>query len=204
MLLKPMSALLDLFDWNRLDMEDVLANSYRDYHAKGLDYICLQRKPFLTIKAYFFEDRMAELPEVVCPHDHRYDFTTECVSGAVLNKWYTTETRLGPAQHFFEYNWDTPLNGGGGFSGGQPAWLWGDGQITYTPGQMYRMTYQQIHTLQVLEPQTCIVVFQYTTLNDGPTRTFCAGDPPPINDLYNRFTADQVVKRISLLRELYA
>lgn len=57
--------LLFRFDWEAVDLDSVLANSYKDFHCKGLDYICLQRKPFLTIKAYFFEDAIVDLPEWV-------------------------------------------------------------------------------------------------------------------------------------------
>lgn len=37
------------------DMAEVLANSYRDFHAKGLDYICLKRSFKETLKLYFFD-----------------------------------------------------------------------------------------------------------------------------------------------------
>ena len=59
-----------------VSMEEVLANSFRDFHAKGLDYVCLKRRPSETVKLYFFDGDVSKLPEVVNPHDHRYDFST--------------------------------------------------------------------------------------------------------------------------------
>lgn len=200
-------SLLQEFDWARVEIEDVLANSYKDFHAKGLDYICLQRKPFLTVKAYFFEDQVVDLPEVVHPHDHRYDFTTEVLSGRVINHVYSTTPSISarsPSFPYYRYDWDTPLNGGTGFSGGEFELLWQTVSNEYWPQRSYRMDYNQLHTIQILEPQTCIMVFQYETKVPvgTPTSTYCLGDPPQINDLYNRFTADQAVSRINLLREL--
>lgn len=67
-----------------MNMEEVIANSFKDFHSKGLDYICLRRSPVLTTKLYFFDGDVSKLPEVVNPHDHRYDFSTVCLSGCVF------------------------------------------------------------------------------------------------------------------------
>jgi hypothetical protein len=203
----PDPSMLQNFDWDSVVLEEVLANSYKDFHCKGLDYICLQRLPFLTVKAYFFEDRVVDLPEVVHPHDHRYDFTTEVMSGKLANHLYSTspiQWSKHPSFPYRRYDWDTPLNGGNGFSGGEDELLWLASTYEYGPGRKYRMGYDDLHTIQILEPETCIVVFQYETKVPAgkPTSTYCVGDPPKLNNLYNRFTADQAVKRISLLQEL--
>lgn len=68
---------------NQIPMDYVIANSFKDYHVKGFDYICLQRSPRETVKLYFFDGDVSKMPEVVNPHDHRYDFDTVCLSGAV-------------------------------------------------------------------------------------------------------------------------
>ena len=36
-------------------IDDIQANSYRDFHAKGLDYLCIRRDLELTLKVYFFD-----------------------------------------------------------------------------------------------------------------------------------------------------
>ncbi|BCP41383.1 hypothetical protein MINTMi27_14760 [Mycobacterium intracellulare] len=192
--------------WDELDMDAVLENSYRDYHAKGLDYLCLHRTDDLTIKVYFFENANPDLPEVVNPHNHRYDFQTECLTGMVRNKWYVDSPKnLRPGKMFSSFEWDTPLNGGDGFRYSHRAMLWENGHYTAGPGRGYAMSAEEIHTIQVLKPQTCIVLAQYEDRVPvgAPTRTWVSGHgAPDINDLYNKFTADQAMKRINLVREL--
>lgn len=202
-----MSRLLKDVDWDNLNIEEVvLANSYRDLHVKGLDYLCLHRDPQLTLKAYFFEDGIQDVSEVVNPHNHRYDFWTECITGIVRNKWYVegaVATR--PAKRYSTFNWHTPLNGGNGFEYVGETRLSRTSQYTAAAGERYFMHYDELHTIQILKPKTCIVLAQYADRVplDIPTRTWCGAlEAPPLNGLYNRFTADQAMKRINLLKEL--
>lgn len=59
------------------DLDTVAGNSFRNFHAKGLDYLCIFRSEELTIKAYFYDIADDSSPEIICPHDHRYPFATE-------------------------------------------------------------------------------------------------------------------------------
>lgn len=184
-------------------MEALLENSYRDFHTKGFDYLCLHRTDDLTIKAYFFTDAMVDIGEVVNPHDHRYDFQTECLTGMVRNKWYQQDPKA--LREYSMFAWSTPLNGGAGFSYLTKARLRQSRMFTAGPGRGYKMYSDEIHTIQVLKPETCIVLAQYADkVPVGvPTRTFVHGDEAPdISDLYKKFTADQAMKRINLLKEL--
>lgn len=63
------------------DTSTLIQNSYRDFHAKGLDYVCLKRTPDHTVKVYFLDGDVSKVPEVVNPHDHRYAFETTVLSG---------------------------------------------------------------------------------------------------------------------------
>lgn len=54
-----------------IDLQQALKNSYRNYHAKGVDYLCVGRTPQLTQKIYFIDGFEGD---VVVPHDHRYEF----------------------------------------------------------------------------------------------------------------------------------
>ena len=69
-------------------LEQMVENSFRNFHAKGFDYLCLQRSPGLTLKAYFFDELPGGIAEVVCPHDHRYPFTTTVLSGYMRHYRY--------------------------------------------------------------------------------------------------------------------
>lgn len=211
-----MKHLLSDFDWDSVDIDGVVDNSYRDFHAKGLDYLCLHRSPELTLKAYFFAEGMEsqKVGEVINPHDHRYDFLTQCFSGVIENQWYRTPPcwdgvsigdECGPTYDVYEYR--TPLLGGSrvGFEYVDriPLQRYRIGQ--YPRGADYFMYADQFHTIRVVESETCIVLAQYEDRvhPDLPTYTFTrANEPPDLAGLYSGFTADQAVKRLGLLREL--
>lgn len=196
-------------DFVNLDMESVLANSYKDFHAKGLDYLCLHRSPGLTVKAYIFAGDAHDASEVVNPHNHRYHFTTQCFSGQIRNKWYRNfighEVLWPNAERYSEFAWNTPLNGGDGFTYVSDMMLAATQWTDFNPGEVYAMSAYEFHTIQVMEPDTVIVLHQYEdVVHPGvPTKTFTQSpEPPDLSGLYNTFTADQAVKRINLLQEL--
>lgn len=188
-------------------MEEVLANSYRDYHVKGFDYLCLKRSPKETVKLYFFDGDVSKLPEVVAPHDHRYDFKTYVVAGRSQNVWYERASdaavKAGQSKTYERFAWDTPLNGGIGFTHVGTTELLEVSRETYRPGQWYLMGFREIHTIRMLENETVLCLVQYEDMvRDSPTTTFMRHRAPPaLEGVYSRFTADQALERLSRLRE---
>ncbi|QNJ56854.1 hypothetical protein SEA_REINDEER_44 [Mycobacterium phage Reindeer] len=213
-----MTSLLADVQWDKLDIDALLPHSFKDFHAKGLDYVCLHRSDELTLKAYFFADGMESqrLGEVINPHDHRYNFETQLMSGVISNKWYRYadpnrfgDLGVGNADWYNIFEWRTPLNGGRGF---QPV---GDSTLlvqhrTETlawPGATYWMDAEELHTISVGARETCIVLAQHEDVVplSEPTYTFTKDDEPPsLDGLYREFTADELVARINLLRDLEA
>lgn len=182
------------------NMDEVLENSYRDFHAKGLDYICLRRTPVETLKLYFLDGDVSKLPEVVNPHDHRYPFRTWIVAGKSQNIWYDE----GAGKTFNRFRWRTPLLGGNGFEWDSEISLRERGRLTYAAGEQYFMQHDEIHTIRMLENETVLFLIQFedTVPEDVPTKTFCASDKAPsISGLYSRFTADQIVTRLRRLED---
>lgn len=204
--------LLEKIDWSRIDIDHSLEHSYKDFHAKGLDYLCLVRTPALTVKAYFFEGDAEVASEVVNPHDHRYPFMTQCYSGTIVNKRYRVPPcwdgesigdECGPMYNVFHYR--TPLLGGNGFEHIDAIPLQ-QYQTEYAPaGHRYWQNADEFHTIKVFERDTVIVIAQYADVvpEDEPTVMFSqAAEPPNLDGLYSKFKADQLVKRIGQLREL--
>ena len=182
------------------DMAEVLANSYRDFHAKGLDYICLKRSFKETLKLYFFDGDSSRTPEVVNPHDHRYAFDTFVVSGEVANVEYWADP-LG--KHYNRFHWMTPLNGGAGFKYADQVKLSEKSRSIFSATnhfvpQGYGMPSWGIHTLRVLSDRTVLFLRQYedSVPLSSPTSTYCLGNEPKLDGLYRRFDADSVVKRL--------
>lgn len=184
-------------------IETIIENSFKNFHSKGLQYLCLRRTPHLTQKVYFFEGDVSKLPEVVNPHDHRYDFETHVLAGTVENRFYCSEQDPhSPYTHFMR-EWRTPLNGGTGFGDEAiPCFVKVVESNTYNSGQSYFCKATDIHTLQIHADQTVLLLNQFEDrkLRCRPTHTFFETDEKPVlTGLYEKFTADEI---ISLLRKL--
>lgn len=193
-------------------MQHLLVHSYRNYHAKGLDYLCLQRSEHLTLKVYFFDNPAFEAGEVVCPHDHRYNFSTTVIRGSATNQLWAplAKVQVKPSAdlHFDRFRWYTPLNGGRGFQHDGVAALKLDSAIAYGPGATYMSSHATLHTLAKVQPGTILVLEQGRDLlpADAPTYTYVpmksytVPKPPSLTGLYDRFTPDQVLARLEQLQ----
>lgn len=176
---------------------DMMVNSsFKNFHVKGFDYLCLFRSPLLTQKVYFFNGDVAQLPEVINPHDHRYDFKTTVLSGHMSNSHYTLDEQYGDT--YQEFEWNTPLNGGDGFHWKRETKLRETVRHFYTSGSEYRMKADEFHTIRMHKEGTVIMLNQFDDVVPigQPTRTFM-GDKkaPELNGLYECFTPDEVIKR---------
>lgn len=188
----------------RFDLGEVVANSYRDFHCKGLDYICLRRSAEITLKLYFFDGDVSKLPEVVHPHDHRYPFETFVVAGRSENIIYRIGAGEHPCATFNHFRYDTPLNGGAGFSWAGEVELSESNCSSYLPGTGYAMRHDQIHTIRMLANETVLFLVQYedAVRRAVPTSTFTRSDQAPsLSGLYGRFTPDQVLARLKRFEE---
>jgi hypothetical protein len=174
-------------------IEDMLAHSYRDFHVKGFDYICLKRSAEETIKIYVFGDGLANLSDVVNPHDHRYDFHTDVLAGCLVNKTYVPSHAGTPYRRL---NYATPLNGGSGFSLAGMTALSEVSEWAFARGERCYMLAEQIHTIQVL-PGTILKITQGPDRNVPVTSTFTRdAEIPNLDGLYNRFTEGQLMDRL--------
>lgn len=184
-----------------IDIGTVIEHSLRDYHTKGFDYICVKRSETETIKLYFFDGDISKLPEVVNPHDHRYDFDTWTLAGGVENIWFA-EGDDGEVFNRFEYR--TPLNGGNGFTFAGEARLRTLAKVYRQPGGHYFMRADQLHTIRIVRSDTILMLRQREDVVplDKATQTFTRGDAPSLSGLYSRFTEDQVAARLRQLRDL--
>jgi hypothetical protein len=182
-------------------MQEILRNSFKDFHVKGFDYICLKRSPERTEKYYFFEGDVAQAPEVVHPHDHRYDFITQVLAGRAANLMFEYDLTAEPMQEF-EYR--TPLLGGNGFTWKRSTGLRKTREREYGPGDMYWMAADDFHTIRV-RPDTVLRLVQFRDVVPVGTPTKCFSkerEPINLSGLYNKFTAsspqiDEVLRRIA-------
>jgi hypothetical protein len=193
-------------------MEEMLANSFKDYHVRGFDYICLRRDPEgETSKLYFFDGDVSKLPEVVTPHDHRYHFDTTCLSGRLRNTKFVeirTDSDMSRLinseimEPFNRFRYSTPLNGGDGFTWAEEVYLADTESTSYQRGQTYHHRAEEIHTIRIEEPGTILMLSQHPDVvqTNVPTSAyFRDAAAPSLDGLYSRFNADGILKRLEQL-----
>lgn len=190
------------------DIETICENSYRNFHVKGFDYLCLSRTPNLTRKVYFFEGNLTHLPELVIPHNHRYNFTTTVLSGSLINKTYSrfkfpTDE---PTQVFNEFEYMTPLNGGDGFVWKRETPLYLANRRAYNKHDHYYSRSNAIHTLDIVMNRTVIMLEQGRDVVPvgKPTAAFKldGATPPSLDGLYDRMTPDHARMRLNQFLDL--
>jgi hypothetical protein len=184
-------------------VEMMVENSFKNFHVKGFDYLCLKRTPAHTRKIYFFDGNVSHLPDVVSPHDHRYDFTTTVLCGHMSNSHYKINNQFGEVFNEFEYR--TPLNGGNGFTFKKEVRLRETRRDFYIPGWQYTMRAEEFHTIRMHKEGTIIMLDQYDDVVpiDTPTRTFISNrKAPDLNGLYEKFTPDEVIDRYNKIQHL--
>jgi hypothetical protein len=187
----------------------ILESSFKNFHAKGLHYLCLQRTELVTVKAYFFEDEIAGAHDVVIPHNHRYDFVTECLSGHLTDIPYEEcNPGHGEARIYNKFNFHTPLNGGEGFVWEKPVCL-----LTPTykrsyvkPGQRLYKKAEEIHTIQV-KPDTIILLTQLQDREekDVPSKAYQIADAdmfPNTSGLYDKMDSDTAYNLLANIETL--
>lgn len=188
-----------------MEMETIIANSFRNFHAKGLDYICLARSKDITVKAYFFEGDLINAAEIVHPHDHRYDFSTEVLWGSVRNKVWTETTERPDAIPFHRFSYHTPLNGGNGFTWDRQTWLKLSTRALYARMGRYTSGYDAVHTLEDVTRGTVLLLWQYRDVlpDHVPSHTYGRDrEPPSLSGLYDKHTPDQIRFRLRQLETL--
>ena len=184
-------------------IEMMVENSFKNFHVKGFDYLCLKRTPEHTRKVYFFDGNVSHLPDVVSPHDHRYDFKTTILCGHMSNSHYVPDDEYGEVFNEFEYR--TPLNGGDGFTFKKEIRLREYRREFFIPHQVYLMQAPEFHTIRMHKEGTIIMLDQYRDVVpvDAPTKTFIGSrKAPDLNGLYEKFTPDEIIDRYSKIQPL--
>lgn len=186
-----------------IDLDEVLENSYRDFHVKGFDYLCLKRSPDETIKVYFFDGDVSRSPEVVIPHDHRYAFQSDILSGRCVNRKYVRAPIGSFASKVYErFDYLTPLNGGSGFTWREACALREFDNFEYRAGDGYRMGAEGIHTIQITAPETVLCLHQFADVLDVGTPTSAWApdgmrEAPNLSGLYRPMDADYALTRLA-------
>ena len=185
-----------------IDLDHVLDNSFKNFHVKGFDYLCVRRSARITDKLYFFDGDISKLPEVVNPHDHRYAFNTKVLAGRSKNTVYQPSL-TGQVYNRFDYL--TPLNGGDGFHWSGYEHLDVASDHAYAKGEGYSSGPNDIHTISILEDRTILWLRQFEDVVPlgKPTSTYSVSDKAPALDgLYARMTPHDVIAKMRILSDI--
>jgi hypothetical protein len=194
-----------------MHIEELVKHSYMNFHAKGLHYLCLQRSPLATVKAYFFTHEAASSPEVVIPHNHRYDFVTQVLSGELHDFIYwEVEAGTDKAVIYNKFDFYTPLNGGEGFVWQRPVCLrkamYNNGTVLVRKGETLFRKASQIHTIKA-DQGTVLLLTQLADkkIITVPSQAYNPADRPlmpNMSGLYDQMTVDQALGYLDILNDL--
>lgn len=182
--------------------KEAMDNSFHNFHAKGLDYICLFRSEEYTVKIYILDGDASKLPEVVNPHDHRYTFRTTVLSGSMIDHHLVRGGSKGLVYNAFDYL--TPLNGGNGFTFRGEERITKIGSLILFPGDKLESAGNKIHTIQMQSDQTIIKLEQFADHIplDIPTSTWFSTDTKTVSldGLYDKFTEESFIQRLHTIK----
>jgi hypothetical protein len=168
-----------------MDWKLSLKNSFKNFHAVGLNYICLHRSNYLTVKLYITEPGVAHIDGqfLVNPHDHGYNFETHVLRGWMTNICFREKPLMVPDSglRWHRFNYFSPLRGGDGFKLRHDCQLECESYKILQEGDSYYLTTEQIHTIQVAaNERTVLLLLQYRDDPNKPfTRFFSRSDSAP-------------------------
>lgn len=191
-----------------VDIEEALGLSYKNFHAKGLDYVCAAKTELGSyLKFYILDGDVTTLPEVVNPHDHRYDFDTTVLAGEMIDRTYV---RVPPGNEVGEvysaFDWDTPLLGGAGFTFREEVRLQESDPRRLTKGDHNRSLSTDTHTIKMSSDRVVMMLLQHPDVVPvgTPTTAYApSGVPEPdTSGLYERFTEAELIERLRLIESV--
>ena len=143
---------------NRLAADNHM-HSTINHHVNGLNYLCLMRSSELTVKIYYIpEEKNIHYGHLVNPHNHRYEFDSEVISGRVVHSRFKKVS----GARMIEYMYD--------FKTAQTAPCGACDLIrideeNHFPGGKYFVDTSEIHSIKTFGP-TVIYLTQYADSND--------------------------------------
>ncbi len=186
--------------WIRLQMQhniqEILKCSIKDFHFKGLNYVCFQFTPSLTIRLYITHPREELDTENVSIHNHLYDSQILVLSGWIKNRVYQQsegETHnhyyLTSALHPDNVDKTIKLENCG------KVGLKVMSERTLLPGDWHFQSHEEIHNVSN-DPKslTGFMVFEFPTVKQNSTifSTKVLGETLPTPNCYNRFEEQEL------------
>lgn len=184
------------------NMQYILENSIKDFHFKGLNYICFQFNEHLTIRLYIISPTNSPVDTSnVNIHNHLYDSQILVLSGQITNNVFKKiagdqyhHYYLTSALHPDNVEKKIKLQNLGRVN------LELEKMIILSPGDTHFQDAEEIHNvLNDVTQLTAFMVFEYPTVKNNSILFSRKdyGDTIPTKDVYNKYTEEEIVDLVS-------
>lgn len=173
---------------------EVAQNSFFNYHALGVRYLCLQHTPRFTIKLYHF-DKHTPGGWIVWPHNHRYAFSSVTLAGSMDN--VPCAIKAGDGYYLYTYDWKTR-----GTQLQVPCGL-EFANVHVPAGKGFSMDTDGLHTITA-RPDTVVLQVQGHDQIDNSIMVVPVGDEPNCKDdlFYRKLSAEYWMRAADEIMEL--
>lgn len=178
------------------NLDYMVKNSIKDFHFKGLNYICLQFMPHLTIRLYVIEPSEPLDTKNVNIHNHLYDSQLLVLKGSLVNNVYHKMTG-NTYNHYYLTSALCPNNKTGNILLKKigKCELYLEKSIKLNPGDCHYQGAEEIHNVENDTTKlTAFMVFEFPTIKTNSILFSKKdyGTTIPTDNVYNRFTAQEI------------
>ena len=183
------------------NIDYMVDNSIKDFHFKGLNYICFQFTPHLTVRLYVIEPSEPVDTKNVNIHNHLYDSQILVLTGGLTNNVYK-KVEGNEYNHYYLTSALCPTNKSKeikldslGKCGLEKTNI-----IKLSVGDTHFQNHTEIHNVENDTTKlTGFMVFEFPTVKDNSTlfskKDF--GKTIPTDNCYNRFTSSEIIKIVN-------
>jgi len=200
---------------NALDVDKSLANSYKDYHVKGMDYLNLHRTSELTVKYISCDGALEQLNKkynlALNPHTKQYNQSIILLDGILDIVTFNYVERALPIDQpkafsaatngHNRFNYVSLLrNEISTFDYQDTGYLTIKEEVRLSEhGDNIHIKFDEIQSFRVIG-DTKFLVLQYRTLKKPFTEFYQQNAvAPQLDDLYKKFTVNEITGKINLL-----
>lgn len=198
-----MDKAMDLQFWKKFielnlahNIDYMVENSIKDFHFKGLSYICFQFMPHLTIRMYVIQPSEPVDTTNVNIHNHLYDSQILVLTSSITNNVYR-KIDGDEFNHYYLTSALCPTNESKQIKLDHlgKCGLEKINSIQLFAGDTHFQDHTEIHNVENDTTKlTAFMVFEFPTIKDNSIlfsrKDF--GNTIPTDECYNRFTAKEI------------
>ncbi len=200
---------------DQLQVDDAIRNSYKNWHVKGVDYLCLYRSPQLTIKVYKcpaeLQSENKNTKTILNPHTHLYNSHIVVLMGEceIVTFDYHKRSHQSGEPKEVNHNFTThnlfyhtskfgPRAKQAGFRFESTGHLIEKQVTKITEQQSLYMKADEIRSFRTIG-ETYLLIFQYNTIpfNVDTDLYVQTATPPILDELYQTFNESEIVNFIN-------